>query len=106
MMIWKANVPQRIQIFLWLLVRNKLLTRDNLLKRQHVADTTCLFCNEAESVNHLLFYCVVARELWREIFSPIGSNIELNSHGLLDWWARNDNKTADIMLHAAALWTL
>ena len=87
-------------------MRNKLLTRDNLLKRQHVADPTCLFCNEAESVNHLFFNCVVARELWREIFSPMGCNIELNSHGLLEWWARNDNKTADIMLHAAALWAL
>ena len=104
--IWKTNVPQRIQIFLWLVVRNKLLTRDNLLKRQHVADTTCLFCNEAELAYHLFFDCVVARELWREIFSPMGGNVELNSDVLLERWASNDNKAADIMLHAAALWAL
>ena len=53
MTIWNANVPQRIQIFLWLLVKNKPLTRDNLQKRQHVEDVTCLFCGESESVDHL-----------------------------------------------------
>ena len=37
--IWKINVPLRIQIFLWLLVKNKLLTRDNLQK-----NTTCRRC--------------------------------------------------------------
>jgi hypothetical protein len=30
--VWKLNVPPRVQVFLWLLSHNKLLTRDNLSK--------------------------------------------------------------------------
>jgi len=31
--VWKLIIPPRIHIFLWLLSRNKLLTRDNLGKK-------------------------------------------------------------------------
>lgn len=27
-------------------------------------DPTCLFCAEAKSIQHLYFYCVVAKYLW------------------------------------------
>jgi hypothetical protein len=50
--------------FLWLLSKNMLLTRDNLEKRRRVDDTSCLFCLEKESGNHLFFDCVIARRAW------------------------------------------
>lgn len=31
--VWKIAVPPKIHIFLWLMLKNKLLTRDNLSKR-------------------------------------------------------------------------
>ena len=46
------------------MVHNKSLTRDNFSKCQHVEDLTCVFCNELESIHHLLFDCVVARQVW------------------------------------------
>ena len=51
--IWKLNIPPRVQLFLWLLSKNKLLTRDNLAKRRPVEDNTCLLCGERESIIHL-----------------------------------------------------
>jgi hypothetical protein len=51
--VWKLKVPQKIDFFLWLLFHNKLLTRDNLVKRQNVDDLTCVFCNKVESCQHL-----------------------------------------------------
>jgi hypothetical protein len=33
--VWKLRIPPRVQIFLWLLSKNKLLTRDNLSKRKN-----------------------------------------------------------------------
>jgi hypothetical protein len=54
--MWKLKVPPRLQIFLWLLAKNKILTRGNLSKRREVSDKTCLFCNEMESVTHLFFF--------------------------------------------------
>jgi hypothetical protein len=32
--VWKLKIPPRVQIFLWLLSKNKILTRDNLAKRR------------------------------------------------------------------------
>jgi hypothetical protein len=51
--IWSLNIPPRVHFFLWLLINNKNLTRDNLAKRQHVDTKACLFCEELESYHHL-----------------------------------------------------
>jgi hypothetical protein len=61
--VWKIMVPPRVHFFLWLLSKNKLLTRDNLNKRKEVEDKTCLFCEEQESVHHLFYGCVVASQV-------------------------------------------
>ena len=37
-------IPPRVQVFLWLLSKNKLLTRDNLSKRSEVSNKSCLLC--------------------------------------------------------------
>ena len=57
--VWKLIVPPRVRIFLWLMSKGKLLTRDNLVKRKHLNDKSCLFCSEEESIYHLfrLLYC-------------------------------------------------
>jgi hypothetical protein len=41
--VWKIKVHPKIHFFLWLLFHNKLLTIDNLVKRQSVDDITCVF---------------------------------------------------------------
>jgi hypothetical protein len=30
--LWKSKLPQKIKVFIWLVVRNKILTKDNLKK--------------------------------------------------------------------------
>lgn len=62
--LWKIMCPQKIHVFLWLCAHNKILTRDNLAKRREVEDPSCLFCAEFESVQHLMFDCVVAQHVW------------------------------------------
>jgi hypothetical protein len=42
----EIKVPPRLHVFLWLLANNKLFTRDNLSKRQHLDDGPCVFCAE------------------------------------------------------------
>ena len=62
--VWDIKVPPRVHFFLWLLSKNKVLTRDNLSKRRKLDDVSCLFCCELESVLHLFFECAVATQLW------------------------------------------
>ena len=59
--VWALKVPPRVHFFLWLLSKNKVLTRDNLSIRKKIQDSTCLFCSEVETVNHLFFNCVLAK---------------------------------------------
>jgi hypothetical protein len=61
LVVWEIPVPSRLHVFLWLLCNNKVLTRDNLAKRRKVDNMYCLFCNEQETVSHLIFDCCVAK---------------------------------------------
>lgn len=63
--LWKNLIPQENHVFLWLVLYNKILTHDNLAKHRHIANPTCVFCNEDESIQHLFFDYVVARHVWR-----------------------------------------
>jgi hypothetical protein len=80
--VWKIKVPPKIHFFLWLIARNKLLTRDNLCKRQHVDDLTCLFCNEEETCSHLFCDCVVISAAWSELKRI--TNLSVDLHHLSD----------------------
>jgi hypothetical protein len=102
--IWKISIPGRVQVFMWLLVQNRLLTRDNLAKRRAVHDGSCLFCDENESVSHLFFECVVAKQIWlmlTEIFT--GNHISSIDAMCHIWLASNSIFS---ITTAAFLWSL
>jgi len=50
-------------VFLWLLSNNKLMTVDNLAERGIHKPLDCKFCSEKESIHHLFFECIIARQL-------------------------------------------
>jgi hypothetical protein len=62
--IWSLMIPARVHIFLWLLSNNNLMTRDNLQKRNLGKPVCCMFCSDNESVEHLFFRCIVAKNIW------------------------------------------
>jgi hypothetical protein len=41
--LWKSKLPQKIKVFIWLVVRNKILTKDNLIKRSWHGSSECCF---------------------------------------------------------------
>ena len=100
--VWKTKIPPRIQIFCWLITNNKLLTRDNLCKRQHVSDKTCLFCSEHESSCHLFFSCVVAAELWRVVRDAANIKVYEDIHEMMISWAIKPD-TAATFIQAATM---
>ena len=61
--VWKIIVPPKIHVFLWLLSNNKLMTVDNLAERGIHKPLDCKFCSEKESIHHLFFECIIARQL-------------------------------------------
>jgi hypothetical protein len=53
--LWKVKIPLKIKVFLWLLYREEILTKDNLVKRNWRGFEKCCFCNSYETVQHLFF---------------------------------------------------
>jgi hypothetical protein len=108
--VWKVKVPPKIHFFLWLIAHNKLLTRDNLVKRQNVDDLTCLFCNEEESCSHLFCDCVVFSATWSELKRL--NNISLDLHHISDitnlWNHDKKFKITNMILdaHLRVIWLL
>ena len=62
--LWKIKVPAKIKVFLWLVNKKSVLTRDVLLKKGWKGKKECVFCGQDESIDHLLFTCSAASLLW------------------------------------------
>jgi hypothetical protein len=72
--LWKAKIPLKIRIFMWLVFQNVILTKDNLVKRKWKGSPTCYFCKENESSQHLFFECSTAKYVWSLIAFTLGSD--------------------------------
>ena len=63
--LWKLVTLPRIKTFLWLLGHDKLLTKENCLKKGLAGSAICPRCsNSVESVLHMLQDCLASRQIW------------------------------------------
>ncbi|KAK9030158.1 hypothetical protein V6N11_031589 [Hibiscus sabdariffa] len=69
--IWSLQVPQRIQFFLWLSCRQKIMTNSERYKRSLAVDPSCPIChvNEETTLN-VLRDCNVISQSWLKIIPP------------------------------------
>jgi hypothetical protein len=65
--LWKTKIPMKVRIFLWLMLKWCVFTKDNLLRRGWTGDSHCHFCSKTESIDHLLFSCALAKLIWQVI---------------------------------------
>ena len=56
--MWKATVPQKIKFFVWQLIRGRLPSNDQVLKRRGPSDGKCSMCGQPKDVEHIFFGCV------------------------------------------------
>ena len=52
-----------VVFFVWTTALEKILTLDNLRKRNVVVEWCCMCKNNGKSIDHLLIHCKIAREL-------------------------------------------
>ncbi|PKI60526.1 hypothetical protein CRG98_019002 [Punica granatum] len=64
-LVWQWRRPQRIQIFLWLVAHEKLLTNSLRVSRHLAVSGLCDFCSSTvETILHVLRDCPSTRSAW------------------------------------------
>jgi hypothetical protein len=104
--VWQLDVPPRLHVFLWLLANDKLLTRNNLTKRRHVDDLTCLSCSDSETCRHLFFDCFVAKLVWSGISDLLNVSVGSDFESVAHWWLSNKKNTVINVVCTATLWSI
>jgi hypothetical protein len=63
--IWRTKAPPRAAFFVWSVALDKILTLDNLKRRNIVLVNRCGMCKkEDEYIDHLFLHCERAQFLW------------------------------------------
>nr|XP_051182879.1 uncharacterized protein LOC127296717 [Lolium perenne] len=68
--VWLSCAPSKVKFFGWLLVKNRIQCRANLLRKGIIAlaDSGCPICPaSSETAGHILFGCPFAQNFWSAI---------------------------------------
>lgn len=72
---WKLRTLPKIKMFLCKVVSDALPVADMIMTRGMKIDSRCQVCDlEGESINHVLFSCIVARQVWAVSNFPLPEN--------------------------------
>lgn len=71
MKFWKSKCVMKHKVFVWLLIMDRLNTR-NMLRRRHFVITTswdCILCRSPpeETLDHLFFDCTFSQGCWNDL---------------------------------------
>jgi hypothetical protein len=77
--VWRFKCIPKIDMFIWTLAHNAILTGDNLKKKGWEGPTRCPFCvSKEETVAHILLNCSFAREVWNLALAPWTNQVPLS----------------------------
>jgi hypothetical protein len=90
--LWKSWAPDKCKIFLWLAIHNRCWIAYRLAKSGLPHPDKCPLCDqEEETIQHFLTSCVVARQVWFNLFAPpnlSGSILCQQESSFAEWWCR------------------
>jgi hypothetical protein len=110
--VWQTQARPRAAFFVWSVGLDKILTLDNLRKRQVIVINRCGMCKSSEEiVDHLLLHCEVASTLLDAIFSRFGVAWVMPRRVvalLACWWSSGGQRSAAVwkMVPTCLFWCL
>jgi hypothetical protein len=111
MKIWKAKVPSKCKIFLWLLLQSQLPTADRIVRHGGHAVLTCTLCQiDPESYIHLMASCSYALRCWQLIVNCFHLNLSSQvPQGISHWcqaliWSARDAHQLQVMIYT--IWNI
>lgn len=86
---WKTKVQQRVRVFLWLALHNRLLCNSIRVFRKLATDPTCKRCGaHEEDLIHLLRDCPHSKAIWDSVGS-VAAYPSFYSSDLVSWLCKN-----------------
>jgi hypothetical protein len=76
--VWHRYIPTKVSLFVWRLLRNRLPTRGNLLRRNilHGNNSMCAIgCDVTETASHLFLWCGNSFTLWSLVAAWLGLSL-------------------------------
>ncbi|KAK5775092.1 hypothetical protein PVK06_042959 [Gossypium arboreum] len=87
--IWKIPRPHRVKHFLWLVLKQRLLTNSERVQKGIEQDASCQICGYSmKDASHILRYCSFVKEIWHQII-PTFQLRSFFSASMSDWLTSN-----------------
>lgn len=90
MVLWDAQVPNKVKVHTWRLIENDLALGAELQRRRIKPGVKCIACGREESMLHRFWKCPHSAMVRKEL--KVGTGMldqppdHLKSHGELRWW--------------------
>lgn len=86
--IWHMRAPQSVKIFCYLVLQNRILTKEVLMIRQFNCHPDCVLCtsHQFETSLHLFFQCDYARRVWTVLAGWSGLNLIRLGDDVCETW--------------------
>lgn len=84
--LWKLDTLNKIKIFLWVVVHNRLPTSKLLFNRKIIASSLCNICMSEEDMEHMLFNYLHSKPIWDQLDNSYKySNQSHNDFTIHNW---------------------
>lgn len=86
--IWKYAIPPSVKVFLFLLLNDRLLTKEVMIRRHFNCSAMCILCDadNLESAIHLFLQCPFAIEIWEGLCNYLGCHMPIGAQSVQDLW--------------------
>ncbi|XP_013632770.1 PREDICTED: uncharacterized protein LOC106338301 [Brassica oleracea var. oleracea] len=73
--VWFSKATPKFAFMIWLAMLDRLSTMDRVARWSQGVDVTCVLCRrDAESRDHLFFYCSYTSQIWEHLMSGVLRN--------------------------------
>ncbi|XP_078150204.1 uncharacterized protein LOC144545511 [Carex rostrata] len=109
--ICRLPAPPRMRVFGWLMILNRLLTIDNLVRRGWSLVNRCVLCkNCEETVSHLFNECTLSIHVYGLVVNLLGiarneiQDVELRTEAITDKGSRTSKIRSILLVSQFVIW--